>query len=190
MSVLAGFSNISKVPELRRRVVFTMAMLAVFRIGAFVTIPGVDRNVMRAVMNTQGGGLLGFFNMFSGGAMSNMSIFALGIMPYVSASIVLQLLTMVFKPLDELRKEGEQGTRKINQYTRYGTIALSLFQSFGIAMQVEALNNADFAGGATGDVVTHAGWGFRLMAMITLTTGTAFITFRSTPGIVTNAPMR
>jgi len=175
MSVLAGFSNINKVPELRRRVIFTLAMLAVYRIGAFVTIPGVDRNVMRAVMNKQGGGLLGFFNMFSGGALSNLSIFALGIMPYVSASIVLQLLTMVFKPLDELKKEGEQGTRKINQYTRYGTIALSLFQSFGIAMQLEALNNADFAGGATGDVVTHAGWGFRLMAMITLTTGTAFI---------------
>jgi len=175
MSVLAGFSNISKVPELRRRVIFTFAMLAVFRIGAFVTIPGVDRNVMRAVMNKQGGGLLGFFNMFSGGAMSNLSIFALGIMPYVSASIVLQLLTMVFKPLDELRKEGEQGTRKINQYTRYGTIGLSLFQSFGIAMQLEALNNQDFAGGAQGDVVTHSGWGFRLMAMITLTTGTAFI---------------
>ncbi|QUS47095.1 hypothetical protein F1331_26065 [Salmonella enterica subsp. enterica serovar Dessau] len=91
-------------------------------------------------------------------------------MPYVSASIVLQLLTMVFKPLDELKKEGEQGTRKINQYTRYGTIGLSLFQSFGIAMQLEALNNADFAGGATGDVVTHSGWGFRIMAMITLTT--------------------
>ena len=175
MSVLAGFSNITKVPELRRRVVFTLAMLAVYRIGAFVTIPGVDRNVMRAVMNKQGGGILGFFNMFSGGAMSNLSIFALGIMPYVSASIVLQLLTMVFKPLDELKKEGEQGTRKINQYTRYGTIALSTFQSFGIAMQLEGLNNGDFAGGATGDVVTHSGWGFRLMAMITLTTGTAFV---------------
>ena len=91
MSVFAGFSNINKVPELRRRVILTMAMLAVFRIGAFVTIPGIDRNVMRAVMNKQGGGLLGFFNMFSGGALSNMSIFALGIMPYVSASIVLQL---------------------------------------------------------------------------------------------------
>src|SRR5258705_10815250 len=153
MSALAGFANISKVPELRRRVIFTMAMLAVFRVGAFVTIRGVDRNVMRAVMNEQGGGILGFFNMFSGGAMSNMSIFALGIMPYVSASIVLQLLTMVFKPLDELRKEGEQGTRKINQYTRYGTIGLSLFQSFGIAIQVEALNNQDTVG-ATGDVVS------------------------------------
>jgi preprotein translocase subunit SecY len=174
MSVLAGFSNIGKVPELRRRVLFTLGMLAVYRIGAFVTIPGVDRNVMKAVVN-KGGGLLSYFNMFSGGALANLSIFALGIMPYVSASIVLQLLTMVWKPLDELRKEGEQGQRKINQYTRYGTILLSGFQSFGIAMSLEGLNNGDFAGGATGDVVTHAGWGFRLMAMITLTTGTAFI---------------
>ena len=98
-------------------------MLAVYRIGVFVTIPGVDRNVMNAVIHKQGGGLLGLFNMFSGGALGNLSIFALGIMPYVSASIILQLLTMVFKPLDELRKEGEQGQRKINQYTRYGTIA-------------------------------------------------------------------
>jgi preprotein translocase subunit SecY len=174
MSVLAGFANINKVPELRRRVLFTLAMLAVYRIGAFVTIPGVDRNVMKAVVNKQGGGLLGFFNMFSGGALSNLSIFAIGIMPYVSASIVLQLLTMVFKPLDELRKEGEQGQRKINQYTRYGTILLAMFQSFGIAMSLEALNNQDTVG-ATGDVVTHAGWGFRLMTMITLTTGTCFI---------------
>jgi preprotein translocase subunit SecY len=174
VSFLAGFSNINKVPELRRRVLFTLVMLAVYRIGAFVTIPGVDRNVMKAVVNKQGGGLLGFFNMFSGGALSNLSIFAIGIMPYVSASIVLQLLTMVFKPLDELRKEGEQGQRKINQYTRYGTILLSMFQSFGIAMSLEALNNQDTVG-ATGDVVTHAGWGFRLMTMITLTTGTCFI---------------
>lgn len=175
MRLFAGFSNIGKVPELRRRVVFTLAMLAIYRIGAFVTIPGVDRNVMKAVVSKSSGGLLGFFNMFSGGALSNLSIFALGIMPYVSASIVLQLLTMVWKPLDELRKEGEQGTRKINQYTRYGTVALSVFQSLTIAMSLEALNNQDFAGGATGDVVTHAGWPFRLMTIITLTTGTAFI---------------
>ncbi len=173
MSVLAGFANINKVPELRRRVLFTLAILAVYRIGAFVTIPGVDRNVMKAVVS-KGGGLLGFFDMFSGGALSNLSIFAIGIMPYVSASIVLQLLTMVFQPLAELRKEGEQGQRKINQYTRYGTVALSLFQSFGIAMSLEALNNQDTVG-ATGDVVIHAGWGFRFMTMITLTTGTCFI---------------
>src|SRR5512135_2338442 len=161
MSTFSGFANIGKVPELRRRLLFTLVMLGVYRVGVFVTIPGVDRNVMQAVVSKQSGGLLGFFNMFSGGALSNLSIFALGIMPYVSASIVLQLLTMVWKPLDELRKEGEQGTRKINQYTRYGTIMLSLFQSFGIAMSLEGLNNADFAGGSTGDVVTHTGWPFR-----------------------------
>jgi preprotein translocase subunit SecY len=176
MSVLSGFSNIGKVPELRRRILFTLGMLAVYRVGVFVTIPGVDRNVMQAVVSKQGGGLLGLFNLFSGGALGHLSIFALGIMPYVSASIILQLLTMVFKPLDELRKEGEAGTRKINQYTRYGTIALSIVQSFGMALSLEALNNGDLSdSGAVGDVVTHPGWAFRLMSMLTLTTGTAFI---------------
>jgi preprotein translocase subunit SecY len=164
------------VPELRKRVFFTLGMLAVYRVGVFVTIPGVDRNVMQAVMRKQGAGLMGLFNMFSGGAFANLSIFALGIMPYVSASIILQLLAMVYKPLDELRKEGEQGTRKINQYTRYGTIALSLMQAFGIAMSLEGQNNGDLGDQAhVGDVVAHAGWGFRLMTMLTLTTGTAFM---------------
>jgi preprotein translocase subunit SecY len=176
MAALSAFANIGKVPELRRRIVFTVVLMAVYRIGVFVTIPGVDRTVMNAVVHKQGGGLLGLFNMFSGGAFGNLSIFALGIMPYVSASIILQLLTMVFKPLDELRKEGEQGQRKINQYTRYGTIALSLVQGFGIAMSLEAMNNGDLSdSAAVGDVVTHAGWGFRLMSMLTLTTGTAFM---------------
>jgi preprotein translocase subunit SecY len=175
MSALSAFANIGKVPELRKRVLFTVVMLAVYRIGVFVTIPGVDRNVMNAVMNKQGGGLMSLFNMFSGGALGNLSIFALGIMPYVSASIILQLLTMVFKPLDELRKEGEQGQRKINQYTRYGTILLSLGQAFAIAMHLEGLNNADLDVARVGDVVQHAGWGFRIMSMITLTTGTAFM---------------
>ena len=176
MSALSAFANIGKVPELRRRVLFTIGLLAVYRIGVFVTIPGVDRTVMNAVMHKQGGGLLGLFNMFSGGALGNLSIFALGIMPYVSASIILQLLTMVFKPLDDLRKEGEQGQRRINQYTRYGTIVLSLLQGFGIAMSLEAMNNGDLSdSAAVGDVVTHAGWGFRLMSMLTLTTGTAFM---------------
>jgi preprotein translocase subunit SecY len=176
MPALSAFSNIGKVPELRRRILFTVVLLAVYRIGVFVTIPGVDRTVMNAVIHKQGGGLLGLFNMFSGGALGNLSIFALGIMPYVSASIILQLLTMVFKPLDELRKEGEQGQRKINQYTRYGTIVLSIVQGFGIAMSLEAMNNGDLSdSAAVGDVVTHAGWGFRLMSMLTLTTGTAFM---------------
>jgi preprotein translocase subunit SecY len=176
MSVFSGFANIGKVPELRKRVLFTLGMLAVYRVGVFVTIPGVDRNVMQAVMRKQGAGLMGLFNMFSGGALANLSIFALGIMPYVSASIILQLLAMVYKPLDELRKEGEQGTRKINQYTRYGTIVLSMMQAFGIAMSLEGQNNSDLGDSShVGDVVTHAGWGFRLMTMLTLTTGTAFM---------------
>jgi preprotein translocase subunit SecY len=176
MSVFSGFANIGKVPELRKRVLFTLGMLAVYRVGVFVTIPGVDRNVMQAVMRKQGAGLMGLFNMFSGGALANLSIFALGIMPYVSASIILQLLAMVYKPLDELRKEGEQGTRKINQYTRYGTIVLSWMQAFGIAMSLEGQNNGDLGDQAhVGDVVAHAGWGFRLMTMLTLTTGTAFM---------------
>src|SRR5258708_32170070 len=176
MTALSGFANIGKVPELRKRLIFTLIMLAVYRIGVFVTTPGVDRNVMQALVSKQGGGLLGLFNMFSGGALSNLSIFALGIMPYVSASIILQLLTMVFKPLDELRKEGEQGQRKINQYTRYGTIVLSMVQGFGIAMSLEAMNNGDLSdSAAVGDGVTHAGWAFGLMRRLTLTTGTAFM---------------
>jgi preprotein translocase subunit SecY len=174
--MLAGFANIGKVPELRRRVIFTVVLLAVYRIGVFVSIPGVDRNVLHAVVSKQGsGGLLGLFNMFSGGALGNASIFTLGIMPYVSASIILQLFSMVFKPLDELRKEGEQGTRKINQYTRYGTIVLSLVQGFSYALTIEGWNNGDLGGGNVGDVVTHPGWGFRIMSMLTFTTGTAFM---------------
>jgi len=175
MASLAGFANIGKVPELRRRVLFTLVMLAVYRVGVFVTIPGVDRNVMQSLISKQGGGLLGIFNLFSGGALSNLSIFALGIMPYVSASIILQLLAMVFKPLEELRKEGEAGMRKINQYTRYGTVLISVFQAFLLARSVEGANNADTAGMNLGDVVSHPGWGFRIMTVITLTTGTAFI---------------
>ena len=176
MAVLGGFSNIGKVPELRKRVIFTLFMLAIYRIGVFVTVPGVDRRVMQAVMSKQSGqGLLGLFNMFSGGAIGNVSIFALGIMPYISASIAFQLLSMVFKPLEELRKEGEQGTRKINQYTRYATIVLCLFQSFMFALDLEGKNNGDIGDMNVGDVVVHPGWGFRLLTMISITTGTAFI---------------
>jgi preprotein translocase subunit SecY len=172
---LGGFANITKVPELRKRILFTLGMLAVYRIGVFITAPGVDRNVMRSVVAKQSGGLLGLFNLFSGGALENLSIFALGIMPYVSSSIILQLMGMVYKPVDELRKEGEQGRRKIDQYTRYGTIVLSAFQAFGIAMYLEGLNNQEIGGGKYGDVVAHPGWAFRLMTIVTLTTGTAFI---------------
>ncbi|MBI5537864.1 MAG: preprotein translocase subunit SecY [Deltaproteobacteria bacterium] len=170
-----SIANITKVPELRKRILFTLGMLAVYRIGVFITAPGVDRNVMRTVVGRQSGGLLGMFNLFSGGALENLSIFALGIMPYVSSSIILQLLGMVYKPIDEMRKEGEQGRRKLDQWTRYGTIVLSAFQAFGISMYLEGLNNNDLGGGRFGDVVAHPGWAFRLMTIITLTTGTAFI---------------
>jgi preprotein translocase subunit SecY len=171
MATLAGISNFHKVPELRRRVIFTLGMLAVYRIGVFVTVPGVDRNVMRQAM-AKSGGILSFFNMFTGGALSQLSIFALGIMPYISASIIIQLMGMVYKPVDELRKEGEQGRRKLDQYTRYGTIALSIFQSFGIAKFAESISGAESGGGG---VVIHPGLGFQLLTVITLTTGTAFL---------------
>ena len=169
MNLLA---NIFKIPELRKRIFFTLGMLAVYRLGIFVTTPGVNRNAMREYMQNSSNGFLGMFNLFSGGALEQMSIFALNIMPYVSASIIISLLAVVVKPLEELRKEGESGQRKINQYTRYGTIALSLAQGTGIAMFLESLNQSS---GAAGDVVGDPGWGFRAMTVLSLTTGTAFL---------------
>lgn len=174
MALFENFSNIGKVPELRRRIAFTLVLLAVYRIGVFVTTPGVDRSVMRKIVSGQGG-LLGLFNLFSGGALGNLSIFALGIMPYISASIIMQLMGMVSKRVEELRKEGEAGRRKLEQFTRYGTLLLSVFQSFGVAMFLEGLNSADMGGGRFGDVVAEPGWSFRLMTMVTLTTGTMLI---------------
>src|SRR5687768_15033909 len=153
---MSAFANIFKIPELRRRILFTLGMLAVYRIGIFVTTPGVDRNVMRQIVQSQSGTFLGMFNLFSGGALEQLSIFALGIMPYVSSSIILQLMSVVVKPLEELRKEGEAGQRKINQYTRYGTILLSCVQGFGISLYLESLKGNQF-----GDVVADPGWGFR-----------------------------
>jgi preprotein translocase subunit SecY len=174
MAIFQGFSNIGKVPELRRRIVFTLTIVAIYRIGVFITTPGVDRQVMRHIV-TQQGGLLGFLNMFSGGALSNLSIFALGIMPYVSASIIMQLLGLVSKQVEEMKKEGEAGRRRLEQYTRYGTIVLSIFQGFGVAMMLEGMNNSDMGGGRFGDVVAEPGWAFRAMTIITLTTGTGLL---------------
>jgi len=132
--VANSFSNLGKIPELRKRIFFTLAMLAVYRIGVFITVPGVNRVEMEHVITKGGSGsFLGMFNMFSGGALQQLSIFALGIMPYVSASIVIQLLTVVVPKLDQLNKEGEQGRRKINQLTRYGTILLAAVQGYFIA---------------------------------------------------------
>jgi len=170
---MSAIANIFKIPELRSRLLFTLVMIAIYRIGIFITTPGVDRNVMRQIMAAQSGTFLGMFNLFSGGALEQLSIFALGIMPYVSASIILTLMSAVVPQLEELRKEGESGQRKINQYTRYGTIGLSIVQSTGIALFLEGLNGSE--GGQFGDVVADPGWGFRLLTMISLTTGTAFI---------------
>ena len=168
MAAIPSFANIFRLPDLRRRILFTLAMLAVYRMGVFVTTPGVNRNIMRTVVAGKGG-LLGFLNLFSGGALENLSIFALGIMPYVSASIIMQLLGMVYKPIDELKKEGEVGRRRIDQYTRYGTIGLSAFQAFGISTYLEGLQSE------AGEVVGSPGVAFKLMTIITLTTGTAFL---------------
>jgi preprotein translocase subunit SecY len=167
-----GFGNITKIPELRKRILFTLALLAIYRVGVFVTVPGVDRKVMSKIMAAASGSFLGLFNMFSGGALEQLSIFALGIMPYISASIILQLLTVVVPQFEQLQKEGEAGRKKMNQYTRYGTIGLSLIQGFFIATWLES-NNASYS--QFGRVVIETGWGFRLMTVLTLTTGTTFI---------------
>jgi preprotein translocase subunit SecY len=164
----SGLTNIFRVPELRKRLVFSLGMLAVYRLGIFVTTPGVDRKAMGEIVRQ--GNLLGLLNFFSGGALEQLSIFALGIMPYVSASIILQLLTVVVPALEKLQKEGELGRRKITQYTRYLTIVLSAIQGYGIASYLESLRtNAGL------QVVATPGWGFRLLTMISLAAGTAFI---------------
>jgi preprotein translocase subunit SecY len=168
--VAGAIANIGKVPELRRRILFTLFVLAVYRIGVFITIPGVNRVEMSHVVTKGGSGsFLGMFNMFSGGALEQFSIFTLGIMPYVTSSIVMQLLTVVVPKLDQLNKEGEQGRRKINQITRYGTIVVATVQSWFAASYVESLSR----GGA--EVVANPGLGFHLLTVLTMTTGTTVI---------------
>jgi len=171
--VIGGFQNIGKIPELKRRILMTFFLLAVYRVGAFVPTPGINAEAVRAYFEEQRGTLLGFFDMFAGGALSNCSVFALGIMPYISASIILQLLTVVIPYLDRLNKEGEAGRKKITQYTRYGTVLLSLVQGFMIAAGLEGTTVRGVQEAVT--IVVHPGWGFRLMTVITLTAGTAFI---------------
>src|SRR6202165_4667823 len=168
--MVTSIANMFRIPELRKRLLFTLGILAVYRLGIFVTTPGVDRVAMRRVVASSGG-LLGLFNLFSGGALEQLSIFALGIMPYISASIILQLLTVVVPTLEKLSKEGEMGRRKITQWTRYGTIVLSIVQGFGIARYLESVK----AGNESVVPDDVKGWGFRLLTVITLTTGTAFM---------------
>jgi preprotein translocase subunit SecY len=166
-----SLKNIFAVSELRNRVLFTLAMLGVYRIGSHITIPGVNIAALTELARQMQSNMFGLYDMFSGNNLSNMTIFALGIMPYISASIILQLLTVVWPYLERLSKEGELGRRKITQYTRYGTIALSLVQAFGIALFLE--RSTDVAGGLP--LVYNGGWGFRLMTVLTLTTGTCFV---------------
>jgi preprotein translocase subunit SecY len=168
--MVGALKNIFAIPELRRRVMFTFAMLAVYRIGGHIPTPGINSEALLRMFERQQGGILGFVDMFSGGYFSQLTIFALGIMPYITASIILQLLTVIWPYLEKLSKEGEAGRKKITQYTRYGTVVLSCVQSMGISLWLES---SGVAGGE--QIVMHPGWGFRLMTMLTLTTGTAFI---------------
>jgi preprotein translocase subunit SecY len=165
-----GFGNIFKIPELKKRILFTLGLLIVYRVGVHVPTPGIDGTALASFFAGKKGTLLGLFDMFSGGALERLSVFALGIMPYISASIILQLLTVTIPHLERLSKEGEQGRKKITQYTRYGTILLSIIQGFGISVGLESMSSP---GGAP--VVIHPGWEFRIMTVMTLTAGTAFI---------------
>jgi preprotein translocase subunit SecY len=166
-----SLKNIFAVPELRKRVLFTLGLLAVYRVGNHVPTPGVNAEALALLAEQTKNTLFGLYDMFTGGNLSKVTIFALGIMPYISASIILQLLTVVVPYLERLSKEGELGRRKITQYTRYGTILLSVVQSFGIAIFLE--RQTDVAGGLP--LVASPGWGFRLLTVLTLTTGTTFI---------------
>jgi len=167
--VFESFQNITRVPELKRRILVTGLLLIVYRIGIYIPTPGIDNLALKAVFDSQAGTLFGMIDMFSGGALARFSIFTLGIMPYISSSIILQLLTVVIPQLEKLSKEGELGRRKITQYTRYGTIVLSVIQGLGISVGLESVT------AGAGSVVYHPGWAFRLMTVITLTSGTAFL---------------
>jgi len=161
----SSIGNTDKYGDLRRRLVFLLLALVVYRVGAHIPVPGIDPAQLQQLFKGQQGGILNLFNMFSGGALSRFTVFALGIMPYISASIIMQLLTYVLPSLEQIKKEGETGRRKITQYTRYGTLGLALFQSLGIALALEA---------SAGLVITP-GFGFRMTAMVSLTAGTMFL---------------
>jgi len=168
--IINSIKNIASIPDLRNRVLFMLGMLAVYRIGAFIPTPGINNAALEQLFQSQAGTIFGFLDIFSGGNLRRFSIFALGIMPYITASIILQLATVVVPYLEKLSKEGELGRRKITQYTRYLTVALTLFQAFMTAIALERSG-----GGGGPSIVLDPGWKFRFMVMITLTTGTAFI---------------
>jgi len=169
---VSGVSNIVINPELRKRILFTLGVLIVYRIGVHVPTPGVDATQVIAFFQSQAGGIFGLFNTFTGGALEQFSIFALGIMPYISSSIIFQLLTAVVPALESLKKDGQQGQKKINQYTRYGTIVLAIIQGYGISTFLKSQNNG-------GIPLVHSAFvgpiPFEIMTIITLTAGTCFI---------------
>lgn len=164
MAANLSWGTLGKATELRQRIIFTLGLLIVYRLGTFIPVPGIDANALRDFMEQASGGIGGILSMFTGGALGRMGIFALGIMPYISASIIIQLLTAMVPKLEQLKKEGEQGRKKINQYTRFGTVALALFQAYGLAASLEA-----------GDLAHEAGWYFRAGVIITLVGGTMFL---------------
>jgi len=170
--VASGFSNMFKIPELRKRLFFTLALLAVYRIGCFVTTPGVDRLKMNSLFGADSQGVMSIFNFFSGGALEQMSIFALGIMPYISASIIFQLLGVVLPAVERRQKEGEQGRRTINQWTRYLTLAISIIQGSFMAFYLQNLSDS---GEVVGIVTMESAMAFRLLTILSLTTGAVFI---------------
>jgi len=155
----------AKFGDLRRRLIFLLLALVVYRIGAHIPVPGIDPDQLAKLFQDQKGGILGMFNLFSGGALSRFTIFALGIMPYISASIIMQLMTIVLPALEAIKKEGQAGSRKITQYTRYGTVVLATFQALGIAVALESQQG----------LVLDPGIMFRLTAVVTLVTGTMFL---------------
>jgi preprotein translocase subunit SecY len=160
-----NFSALAKAEELKKRIWFTLGALLVYRLGTYIPLPGIDPGQWEQIFRTQAGGILGMFNLFAGGGINRMAIFALNIMPYISASIIIQLMTTVSPTLENLKKEGEQGRKVINQYTRYLTVVLAAFQAYGIALGLEG----------AGSVVTNPGWFFRISTVITLTGGTVFL---------------
>jgi preprotein translocase subunit SecY len=164
-----NLSSLTRASELKKRLWFTLVALVVFRIGAYIPLPGIDPHILETIISRSAGGILGMFNMLSGGSLGRMTIFALAIMPYITASIIIQLMTVVSKNLEALKKEGESGRRKINQYTRYATVILASLQAFGVAVGLEGMNKFG------SEVVIHAGLFFRITTMITLVGGTVFL---------------
>src|SRR6201991_435571 len=159
----------AKATELKQRIWFTLGALIVYRLGTYIPVPGVDASVMTEMLRQHGGGILGMFDMFTGGALGRMTVFALNIMPYISASIIIQLMTAAVPTLEALKKEGEAGRKKLNQYTRYLTVLIAMFQSYGIAVGLESMR------GSFGPAVIDPGWFFRISCVITLVGGTMFL---------------